>query len=156
MDATTKMVCTVNALYGVGVARQLPKKLSFKYSKTGRIRGVYHQDKLYCILRPDGGLAISIPMAQDLLRSRRFRESCVEVDEESAPFVAEGRSVFAGHIVRCGRSVRAGTDTAVLYKNSVIAVGRAVIPAEIMAGCTRGVAIKIRKGLKGRQRNDKP
>ena len=148
IDPLVKINNTIRALYGPGVARYLPKELRFEYSKTGRIRGVYQGTTLLCTARPDGGLALAIPLAQMLLKSKRFRESCVVVGADAAPFVEEGRSVFARHIVWCGKNVAVSADTPVIFEDRVIAVGRAVLSADMMIGCKRGVGVRVRKGLK--------
>src|SRR3989344_5477859 len=92
MDPVLKLQYTIDALFGTGVSRHLPKELEITFSrKTGRIREVYHDKKLLCVLRIDGGLAISPYFAQMLLKSKRFKENCVEIDEESKPFVEDGK-----------------------------------------------------------------
>ena len=147
MNPHLKLACTVNALFGPGTARHVPRDVRFEYSRTGRIRGVYLGDGLLCTLRIDGGLALTPRFAQMLLAGKTFRESCVEVNGEAAPFVEEGRSVFAKHVVWCGRNVRVSADTPVLYGDRVIAVGRAVLSREMMSGCMRGVAVRTRGGV---------
>ena len=151
VDPKLKISCTINALYGADTSQFMPKDITFQYSKTGRIRGVYDNDTLLCTLRVDGGLALSIPLAQMLLRSKQFAESCVEVSADAAPFVEEGRSVFAKHVMRCGKNVHVGSDTPVIHQGRVIAVGRARLDANMMTGFKRGVAVKVRKGLKRRK-----
>lgn len=151
MDDALKLACTINALFGPGVARHVPGAVRFVHSRTGRIRSVHDgEGALLCTLRVDGGLALTPAFAQMLLASRTFRESCVEVSGEAAPFVREGRSVFARHVTWCGRNVRVSGETPVLHGGTVIAVGRAVLSREMMAGCRRGVAVRVRNGLKGR------
>ena len=118
--------------------------------KTGRIRTVSHQGKLLCTLRIDGGLAISPHFAQILLKNKIFRENCVEINEDAAPFVESGRSVFCKHVVWCGKKVRISADTPVLFKNQVIAVGKAILSSEMITDFDRGVAVKVRDSLKSR------
>ena len=99
MDHVLKLKHTIDALFGSGVSRYLPKELSITLSrKNRRIRSVYHDGRLLCTLRIDGGLAISPYFAQMLLKSRTFRQSCLEIDDESRPFVQQGRSVFCRHV----------------------------------------------------------
>ena len=149
MDPVIKLKHTIDALFGVGVTRQLPKNLDLTFSrKTGRIRTVSHDDKLLCTLRIDGGLAITPYFAQILLKNKKFKENCVEINEEAAPFVQEGRSVFCKHVVWCGKNVKISADTPVLFKNKVIAVGRAILSKEMIDDFDRGVAIKVRDSLK--------
>lgn len=151
VDPVLKISCTIDALYGADTSGFMPKDITFQYSRTGRIRGVYDNDTLLCTLRVDGGLALSIHMAQMLLQSKQFAESCVEVSADAAPFVEEGRSVFTKHVIRCGKNVHVGSDTPVVYQGRVIAVGRAKLDATMMTGFERGVAVKVRKGLKRRK-----
>ena len=148
MNDETKLARTVDALFGEGVSSCIPPNVRFTHSRTGRIRSAYSGDDLLCTLRIDGGLAITPRFAQMLLAHREFQESCVEVSGEAAPFVRDGRSVFARHVVRCGGHVGVSAETPVTHEGMVIAVGRAVLSAGMMAGCDRGVAVRIRNGLK--------
>ena len=149
MDPTVKLRHNIDALFGQGVSKHLPKNIEISFSKkTGRIREVYHNQKLLCTLRIDGGLAITPFFAQILMKSKKFKENCLEVDQESKPFVEDGRSVFCGHIVWCGKSIRIQSEVPILYKNKVIAVGKAILSSKMMKTQTRGVAVKVRDSLK--------
>ena len=152
MNQILKLQHSLDALFGNGVSKYLPKDVEMTFSrKTGRIRTVSHKGKLLCTLRIDGGLAISTYFAQILLKSKTFRENCVEINKDAAPFVKEGRSVFCKHVVWCGKKVRISADTPVLFKNNVIAVGKAVLSGEMILDFDRGVAIKVRDSLKSRK-----
>ena len=149
MDHYLKLQCTIDALFGKGVSKSLPKKLEFVFSKkNGRIRNVSHDKKLLCTLRIDGGLAITPYFAQILLKNKKFKENCLEVDADSKPFVEEGKSVFCSHVLWCGKNVKIASDTPILFKNKVIAVGKAVLSAEMIFSMKRGVAVKVRDSLK--------
>jgi len=153
VDPVLKLKHTIDALFGIGVSSHLPKQIEFFFSKrTGRIREVYHNQKLLCTLRIDGGLAITPYFAQILMKSKKFKENCLEIDKDSKPFVEDGRSVFCGHIISCGKNIRIQSEVPVLYKNKVIAVGKAILSSEMMKGQTIGVALKIRDSLKSQQR----
>lgn len=152
MDSVYKLKCTIDALFGTGVSRQLPKKIEITYSKkNGRIKNVFYDAKLLCTLRIDGGLAITPYFAQILLKSKKFAENCIEVDEESKPFIEEGKSVFCKHVTKCGKNVQISSDTAIVYKNKVIAVGKAILSADVIPFMKRGVAVKIRDSLKNNE-----
>lgn len=149
MDSVLKIKYTLDALFGTGVSRHLPKEIRITYSKrTGRIQHVFQDDKLLFTLRIDGGLAITPYFAQVLLKSKKFRENCLEVDEDSKPFVENGSSVFCKHVVWCGKNILIGADVPVLYKDTVIAAGRAVLSSRMIKSLKRGVAVKIRDSLK--------
>ena len=149
MDSVLKIKYTLDALFGTGVSSHLPKEIRITYSKrTGRIQHVVQDDKLLFTLRIDGGLAITPYFAQVLLKSKKFRENCLEVDEDSKPFVENGSSVFCKHVVWCGKNILIGADVPVLYNDTVIAVGRAVLSSRMIKSLKRGVAVKIRDSLK--------
>ena len=60
MDQHLKLKYTIDALFGNGVSKYLPKDIEITFSrKNGRIKTVFHHEKLLCTLRIDGGLAIS-------------------------------------------------------------------------------------------------
>ena len=46
--------------------------------------------------------------------------------------------------------MRISADTPVLFKNQVIAVGKAVLSYEMISDFNRGVAVKVRDSLKSR------
>ena len=149
MDSILKLKYTIDALFGSGVSRYLPKEIKITYSKrTGRIQHIFQNEQLLCTLRIDGGLAITPHFAQMLLKSKKFKENCLEVDEDSKPFVEKKSSVFCNHVVWCGKNILIGADVPVLYKDIVIAVGRAVLSSRMIKSLKRGVAVKIRDSLK--------
>jgi uncharacterized protein with predicted RNA binding PUA domain len=156
MEPVEKLHHTIDALFGNGVSKFLPKKIEITYSKkNGRIRSVFHDEKLLCTLRIDGGLAITTLFAQMLLKSKKFKENCLEIDIDSKPFVEEGRSVFCNHVVWCGKNIQISSDVPVLFESKVIAVGRAVLSSDMIQSQNRGVAIKIRDSLKSQNKEDR-
>ena len=152
MEHFVKLQQSLDALFGTGSSKYLPKDIDIILSrKTGRIRTVSHMGKLLFTLRINGSLAISIEFAHILLQSKTFRENCIEISKDASSFVLEGRSVFCKHVVWCGKNVRIGTDTPILFENQVIAVGKAILSSEMISDFNRGVAIKVRDSLKSRK-----
>ena len=151
MDHIIKLQHSLDALFGNGTSKLLPKDIEMTFSrKTGRIRTVSQKGKFLCTLRIDGSLAISIHFAQMLLKNKKFKENCIEINSDAAPYVEQGRSVFCKHVISCGKNVQISADTPVLFKNKVIAVGRALLSSDMISDFDRGVAIKIRDSLKSR------
>jgi len=149
VDQTLKLKHTLDALFGNGVSKYLPKNIEIVFSrKTGRIKTVSEKGKLLCTLRIDGGLAISPYFAQILLKSKKFKENCLEVNQDAAPFIQDGKSVFCKHVLWCGKNIQITSDTPVLYKNKVIAVGKAVLSSEMISDFNRGMAVRVRDSLK--------
>mgnify|MGYP000860517257 CR=1 FL=1 len=149
MDHNLKLKHTIDTLFGPGVSKCLPKNFEIKLSKkTGRIRSVYDKENLLLTPRSDGGLAITIHCAKLFLKSKKFQENCLHIDKESKEFVENGKSVFCGHVVWCGKNIRIQGEVPVLYRNKVIAVGKAILSSKMMSGQTIGVAVKVRDSLK--------
>lgn len=153
IDPRDKVARHVDAVFGAGVSEALPADLQFEFSrKTGRIKNFATDGSLVATLRTDGGLALTVEGAQFFAKSSRtFRENCIIPVKDAVPFVSEGRSLFCRHVEWCGSNVKAGSDVAVLDRNdNVVAVGIAVLPASLMAKFSKGVAVKIREGIKSR------
>ncbi|PIW32983.1 MAG: queuine tRNA-ribosyltransferase [Nitrosopumilales archaeon CG15_BIG_FIL_POST_REV_8_21_14_020_37_12] len=151
MDHHLKLQHTIDALFGNGVSKYLPKDLEMTFSrKNGRIKTVSHHGQLLCTLRIDGGLAISPYFAQMLMKSKRFKENCLEINGDAAPFVEQGRSVFCKHVVWCGKNIRIASDTPIIFQDRVIAVGKAVLSSKMISDFDRGMAVKVRDSLKSR------
>jgi uncharacterized protein with predicted RNA binding PUA domain len=156
IDAREKVCRHVDAIFGAGVSHALPADIQFNFSKrTGRIKNFSIGGRLAVTLRTDGGLALTTAGAQYLLEnSLQFRENCVEPMREALPFVSEGRSLFCKHVKWCGSNIKVGSDVAIIDSSSsgsgVIAVGIAILPSKLMKEYRRGVAVKVRQGIKGR------
>ncbi|HEX6067426.1 MAG TPA: PUA domain-containing protein [Nitrososphaera sp.] len=152
VDPLVKVSRHVDAIFGAGVSETLPKNLNFEFSRrTGRIKNFSLDGKLLATLRTDGGLALTIDGARHFVQnSKQFRQNCVVPVDDAVPFVSEGRSLFCRHVQWSGQNVRAGSDVAVLDGDGVIAVGVAVLGSALMNRFSRGVAVKVREGIKGR------
>ena len=147
----------IDALFGKGVSRALKiEKIQFEYSRrTGRIKNFSLENQLIATLRTDGGLALTVFGAQQLSRVKHFKQNCVIPTQEALPFVSEGRSLFCKHVQWCGSNIRTGSDVAVLEKDSngirVVATGVALFDNSLMRKYNRGVAVRIREGIKTRK-----
>ena len=165
MDPREKVHRHIDALFGTEVSDALPDDdIQFEFSRrTGRIKNFSIGGRLAVTLRTDGGLALTIMGAQYLIdNSKQFWENCVIPVQEAVPFVSEGRSLFCKHVKWCGSNIKVGSDVAVIDGNGsgggsdnnssrrVIAVGIAMLSSRLMKQYRKGVAVKIRQGIKGR------
>jgi uncharacterized protein with predicted RNA binding PUA domain len=172
IDANEKVHRHVDAIFGAGVSDALPADIQFDFSRrTGRIKNFSIGDRLAVTLRTDGGLALTINGAKYLLEnSKQFLENCVKPVPEAVPFVSEGRSLFCKHVEWCGSNIKVGSDVVVIDGSSggggggsgngddgggtssrkVVAVGIAMLPSRLMKQYRKGVAVKVRQGIKGR------
>jgi conserved protein with predicted RNA binding PUA domain len=152
LDWRDKVYCHVDAIFGPEVSRALEGDLQFEFSKrTGRIKNFGIRNGLVATFRTDGGLALTVFGAKQLLRSEKFRENCIIPTPEAIPFVSEGRSLFCKHVEWCGSNIRVASDVAIITKaNVVLATGKAQVGFSTMKKYHNGVAVKIREGIKSR------
>ena len=142
----------INAIFGFSISDVLTENMEFEYSRrTGRIKNIHIRKHLFATMRTDGGLALTIFGATELLKKKQFKENCVIPYNEAIPFVSEGRSLFCKHVKWCGSNVKVGSDVAVLDENDiVIATGRSLFGSNLMKCYQKGVAVKVREGIKSR------
>jgi uncharacterized protein with predicted RNA binding PUA domain len=152
LDWHNKIYCHIDAVFGLGVSTALEEKLTFEYSKkTGRMKNFSIRNELVATMRTDGGIALTIYGAKQLLKNKHFRENCVIPMQEAIPFVSEGRSLFCKHVEWCGSNIKAGSDVAIINNDDiVIATGKSLFDYSVMKMYRKGVAVKVREGLKSR------
>jgi uncharacterized protein with predicted RNA binding PUA domain len=138
-------------LFGKGVSGALPKEgFRFAYSRrSGRLRFVYHADRLFATVKPSGAMAISLYGAGILMKKKAFRQNCVQISDDAVPFVAGGRSVFCKFVKWAGRNIYPKSEVVVVDSSwKVLGVGTAVLNGKHMALFKSGAAVKVRAGLK--------
>jgi uncharacterized protein with predicted RNA binding PUA domain len=150
-DETRRLSVLTDYLFGKGVSRALPKGgLRLAYSRrTGRLRYVYHQDRLLATVKPSGAMALTLYGAGLLMKSRGFRQNCVQVADETARFVNGGKSVFCKFVRWAGKNIHPKSEVVVVdSKWKVLGVGTAVLAGKHMALFKSGAAVKVRAGVK--------
>jgi predicted RNA-binding protein (TIGR00451 family) len=141
----------IDYLFGKGVSRALPKKgFRLQYSRrSGRVKLIFHDEKLFATVKPNGAMALSIYGASTLSKSPKFRENCVQVSDDVVEFVKGNKSVFCKFVKWAGKNVYPKSEVAVIDgKWKVVGVGMAVLNGAFMGQFSSGVAVKVRKGLR--------
>ena len=137
--------------FGKGVGSKLfPDSVRIVYSKnTGKIRHVYLQDDLLVTLRPTTGLFIlSIAGAKRLVSEVDHLRLWIKIQDYAEPFVAKGRSAFAKHVTEADAEIRPNEEVIVISQNNeVLAVGRALLSGTEMLAFSRGMAVRVRRGV---------
>jgi predicted RNA-binding protein (TIGR00451 family) len=140
----------VDYLFGKGVSRALPATgFRLYYSRrSGRVKLIHHDGKLFATVKPNGAMALSIYGATMLARSPGFRENCVQVADGVTAFVKGGKSVFCKFVKFAGDNIYPKSEVAVIDgKGNVIGVGTAVLNGSVMRQFKSGAAVKVRAGL---------
>jgi predicted RNA-binding protein (TIGR00451 family) len=139
----------IDYLFGRGVSGVLPNSaVRFVYSRrSGRVKLVYVEKKLFATVKPNGSMALSIFGAELLVRRRRFLENCVVVNKDAEQFVKGGKSVFCKFVRSAGKNIHPRSEVVVLDGDGrVLGVGTAVVAGRFMTQFQSGVAVKVRTG----------
>ena len=81
-------------------------------------------------------------------RTSSGRPQQILADDDSEPFVREGRNAFAKFVREVDPAVRPGDEVLVEHEDGdLIAVGRAELSADAMADFETGMAVKVRNGV---------
>jgi len=132
--------------FGAGAGATLfAGRLGVDRSGSGRPRQVHALEGAPCRLVSMG---VDGRFTLGLAGGRRLHPDgpAVAVGEESVPYVREGRNAFAKFVRRVDDAVRPGDEVRVVRDGTLIGVGRAELPADVMRGFETGVAVSIREG----------
>ena len=151
MDSLQKIRAVADYQFGQNTGTKLfPDTVVIEYSKnTGKIRYIFFEEQLLATMRPTTGIfVLTIAGAQRLTREVNPLRSWVKVEDFAEPFVAKGRSAFAKHVIDADENIRPYDEVIVLdSKNEVLAVGRALLSGKEMKEFSRGVAVRVRRGV---------
>ena len=151
-NALIKIRSIADYQFGRNIGKILfPENVEIIYSKaTGRIRFVNLNGKRLATLRPTDGLfSISLQAAKILIKKRELVFCFVKVKNDVSEFIESGRDTFAVHIVGANKEIRAQSEVIVVNEdNKVLAVGRALLSGPEMLAFKKGVAVKVRHGVK--------
>jgi predicted RNA-binding protein (TIGR00451 family) len=151
MDALDKIRSVADYQFGRGIGKKLfPDEVNIVYSKnTGKIRHIHLKKELLATLRPTTGLfVLTLAGAKRLNREVKPLRYWVKIMDEAELFVAKGRSAFAKHVIDADLEIRPNEEVVVINgKNEVLAVGRALLSGKEMKEFSRGVAVRVRRGV---------
>jgi predicted RNA-binding protein (TIGR00451 family) len=140
----------VDYVFGKGVSKALPKEgfRLFHSRRSGRVKSIFLDGKLFATVKPNGAMALSMGGARILSKSPGFRQNCVQVSDEVAEFVRGGKSVFCKFVVSAGGNIYPKSEVAIVdSRRKVLGVGMAVLNGKVMSQFKTGVAVKVRAGL---------
>jgi len=151
MDDLQKIRRIADYQFGRGVGSSLfPSEVRIVYSKrTGKVRHIYLGEELLATLRPTTGLfVLTIAGAKRMVHEVKPLRLWVRIQEDIEPFIAKGRNAFAKHVIDADSEIRPQEEIIVVNgKNEVLAVGRALLSGKEMKAFSRGVAVRVRRGV---------
>jgi len=138
--------------FGKGVGKILfPDGVELRFSgRTGRVKEVYFKGKLLATLRPQTGtFCPTIEGFKRIISHLQPPKFRVTVQDEVVKFVMKGKNVFAKHVKNADPNIRPEDEVVVVDRNdNVLAVGRAVLNGKEMLAFQRGIAVKVRHGIR--------
>jgi predicted RNA-binding protein (TIGR00451 family) len=151
MDALEKIRSVADYQFGRDSGKKLfPDEVRIVYSKnTGKIRHIHLKEELLATLRPTTGLfVLTLAGAKRLVREVKPLRCWIKVHDDAEPFVSKGRSAFAKHVIDADEEIRPNEEVIVINrKGEVLAVGRALLSGKEMKEFSRGMAVRVRRGV---------
>jgi predicted RNA-binding protein (TIGR00451 family) len=151
MDALQKIRSIADYQFGRDTGGKLfPDEVRIVYSKnTGKIRHIHLKEELLATLRPTTGLfVLTLAGAKRITREVKPMRYWVKIQDYAEPFVSKGRSVFAKHVIDADEEIRPHEEVIVINtKNEALAVGRALLSGKEMKEFSRGMAVRVRRGV---------
>ena len=135
--------------FGTGTGPRLfSEEVSFILSSTGRVRQVLLDGRRIGTVRAsDGRITLGWEGARRLhgiLSPPSYR---VVIRDDVTEVVAEGKNVFARHVVSADPAIRAGDEVLVVDAgDALVATGSAILSGEEMLSFNYGAAVKVRHG----------
>ena len=146
-----QLALMVDYVFGRGVSKALPKTgfRLYRSRRSGRVKSIFLDGKLFATVKPNGSMALSLEGASVLSKSPRFRRNCVQVSDEVVEFVRAGKSVFCKFVEWAGSNVFPKSEVVIVdARGRVVGVGLAALNGKVMRQFKSGVAVKVRAGIK--------
>jgi len=152
-EPTPKEILKLRAVADYLFERGVGKKLfadGIKIVRTkGRIRQVWLNGEILCSVRASDGFIVLNRNGAEILHAAikppRLR---VVVESGAAPFVSNGKTVFAKHVVAADPEIRPAEEVLVVDpEDRLLASGRALLSGQEMMAFKVGKAVQVRRGL---------
>jgi predicted RNA-binding protein (TIGR00451 family) len=117
----------------------------------GRVRQVWLGQDILCTIRAsDGFIVLNLKGAELVHAALKYPRLRVAVTDEAAPFVRNGRTVFAKHVIEADKEIRPAEEVLIVDgRDRLLASGKALLNGEEMIAFNVGIAVKVRHGFGG-------
>ncbi|MDR0198389.1 MAG: tRNA guanosine(15) transglycosylase TgtA [Methanomassiliicoccaceae archaeon] len=147
-----RTVAVARYQFGTEAADALMRgKIELVTSKnTGKIRNVISDGEHILSMRADDGLFTLRPEgAARIVAGVPGPHMRVVVSDDAVPFVTEGKSVFCAFVKECDVNIRPMEEVLVVNGDGkLVAVGRAMLVRDEMLSFKKGIAVKVRDGVR--------
>ncbi|MDW7732033.1 MAG: PUA domain-containing protein [Methanolobus sp.] len=135
--------------FGKGCGNFLfPESVSFRLSKTKRVRQVFNENEHLATVRAkDGMLTLGMEGARLIHDHLPAPARRVVVSEDAVPFVAKGKTTFAKHVMSLDPELRAGDEVVIVSESDeLLATGQLLFSPRELFSLDRGAAVDVRRG----------
>ena len=135
--------------FGKGCGTNLfPDGVTFKLSRTKRVRQVLHQGNRIATIRArDGVFTLSMNAVDVLHKDIPAPGHRVVICDDAVPFVSKGKTAFAKHVIDIDPDLRAGDEVFVVDRNDkALATGQLLLSPDEVQAMDTGAAVDIRFG----------
>ena len=123
------------------------ESITIKRTSSGRPQQLHADDGRLVSFGTDGRFTLGLEGGRRLHAALEHPAYRVVVDDESEPFVRDGKNVFAKFVVDAGSEIRPGDEVVVVHEDgAVLAVGRAELDAGAIRDFETGMAVAVREG----------
>ncbi len=132
---------------GAGTALFSPTaELTIRRTTSGRPQQVHAEGGRLVSFGTDGRFTLSLAGGRRLQAALEPPACRVVVDDESEPFVRDGKNVFAKFVTSVDPSIRPGDEVLVVHeRGDLLAVGRAELDGGAIADFDTGMAVFVRE-----------
>lgn len=118
--------------------------------RTKKVREIIYNGQRLATMRPtDGAYSLGLAGAERIVQETESPKRRVVVQTDVAEFIADGRNVFAKHVVSVDPEIQPEDEVVIVSEeDKLLAVGRAKLSAEYMHAFQSGTAVKVRYGIK--------
>ncbi|WP_255170299.1 PUA domain-containing protein [Natrononativus amylolyticus] len=123
------------------------EELTVTRTSSGRPQQIHAEGGRLVSFGTDGRFTLGLEggrRLRDALEAPAYR---VVVDDESEPFVRDGKNVFAKFVLEADPEIRPGDEVLVVHeRGDLLAVGRAELDGEAIFEFETGMAVHVREG----------
>ena len=115
---------------------------------TNRIRFIYRDGIRICSFRVRDGFLVPSLAGGTLLHENNLGFKVI-VNEDSEPFVRDGKTVFAKHVLEADQDISIKDEVIITNQNNeFLGIGTAKITGSMMIERDKGTAVSTRNGMK--------
>ncbi|MDP3014068.1 MAG: hypothetical protein Q8M92_07505 [Candidatus Subteraquimicrobiales bacterium] len=144
--------------FGEGVSEELfPPGCTFIVSRRRELRQIlYSGERLATLRAHDGRLTLGCAGAirlHSIIRPPAYR---IVIRDDVAGFIADGKNVFAKHVISADPGILAGDEVLVVDSaDTLLATGEALLCGSEVCSFSFGQAVEVRHGI-GENKHNKP